>query len=192
MGTMQKERLRPLTVAEQRELTADHEGEQRAGGSGAAGDGAAGGGPGASVRRRAPRAAGYRSSGDGHVPGAAVQPGGAGRAADRGGPRAAADLRRAGPRADRGDRPAPTRPEDGRHRDLVAEHPGADAAPGGAPAAWARRRSGACCTTPAVRTSGRGPGARRARPQRKRKAGVVQVADPQTEEKRGPSTWPTG
>ena len=28
--------------------------------------------------------------------------------------------------------------------------------------------------------------------QRKRKAGVVQVVDPQTEEKRGPSTWPTG
>jgi transposase len=27
---------------------------------------------------------------------------------------------------------------------------------------------------------------------RKRKAGVVQVVDPQTEEKRGPSTWPTG
>lgn len=28
--------------------------------------------------------------------------------------------------------------------------------------------------------------------QRKRKAGVVQVVDPQTEEKRGPSTWRTG
>jgi transposase len=28
--------------------------------------------------------------------------------------------------------------------------------------------------------------------QRKRKAGVVQVTDPQTEEKRGPSTWRTG
>jgi transposase len=28
--------------------------------------------------------------------------------------------------------------------------------------------------------------------QRKRKAGVVQVADPKTEEKRGPSTWRTG
>src|SRR6185436_3389628 len=28
--------------------------------------------------------------------------------------------------------------------------------------------------------------------QRKRKAGVVQVVDPKTEEKRGPSSWPTG
>lgn len=28
--------------------------------------------------------------------------------------------------------------------------------------------------------------------QRKRKAGVVQVVDPRTEEKRGPSTWPIG
>jgi hypothetical protein len=28
--------------------------------------------------------------------------------------------------------------------------------------------------------------------QRKRKAGVVQVVDPKTEEKRGPSTWRTG
>ena len=63
MATMQKERLRPLTMAEQRELKADREGEQRAGGSGAASDGAAGGGRRGRRSRRRPARRGLSESG---------------------------------------------------------------------------------------------------------------------------------
>src|SRR5215211_8902443 len=88
----------------------DHEGEQRAGGPGEASDGRAGGGWRAVVFGRS-LGGGVSESGRGHVPGAAIQSGRAWGAEDRGRARSAADLRRAGPGADRGDGPAVTRSE---------------------------------------------------------------------------------
>ena len=111
-------------------VAGDDEGEQRAGGSGAAGDGAAGGG-----RRRDVLGGDARGRlsepGSGHVSGAAVQPGGAGRARDRGRAWSAADVRRGGAGADRGDGAAATGAEAGRDGDLVAAYAGADRPPGG-------------------------------------------------------------
>src|SRR5687768_12093949 len=114
----------------------DRQGEQRAGGSGAAGHGRAGRGwwrdllgGGAS--------GGVSESASGHVSGAAVQSRGAGGAGDRRRAGTAPDLRRGGAWADRGDGAAAAGAEGGWDGNLVVEHPGADAAAGGAPA---RRR----------------------------------------------------
>src|SRR6188768_3298626 len=83
------------------------EGEQRAGGSCTAGDGAARGGGRGDVRGggASGRLSEHRSS---HVSGAAIQSGRTGRARDRGWAWTAADVRRGGAGADRGDRPATT------------------------------------------------------------------------------------
>src|SRR5215211_6251523 len=113
-------------------VASDGEGEQRAGGSGAAGDGAAGGGRRGDVRGGG-RGGGVSQSGGGDVSGAAVQSGRAGRTRDRSRTWAAADLRRGGAGADRGDRPTATGSESRWHRDLVALDAGADGASGGTP-----------------------------------------------------------
>src|SRR4051812_4526371 len=114
-------------------VEADHEGEQRACGPGDASDGGAGGGWRAVVFGRRP-GGGVAESGRGHVPGAALQSGRAWGAEDRGRARSAADVRRVGPGADRGDGPAVTRSEGRWDGDLVAEHAGADAPTRGAAA----------------------------------------------------------
>src|SRR3954468_24594095 len=88
----------------------DHEGEQRARGLGEASDGSAGGGWRAVVFGSSPGGE-VSESGRGHVPGAAMQGGRAWGAEDRGRARSAADVRRVGPGADRGDGPAVTRSE---------------------------------------------------------------------------------
>ncbi len=111
----------------------DHEGEQRASRPGEASDGAAGGGRGAVVLGSGPSGRLWEPPG-GHLPGAAVQSGGARRAADRGRAWSAVDVRCGGAGQDCGDGAAATGPEDGRDGDLVAEHAGADGAARGAPA----------------------------------------------------------
>jgi hypothetical protein len=142
-------------------VEADHEGEQRARGPGEASDGSAGGGWRAVVFGSSP-GGGVSESGRGHVPGATVQSGRAWGAEDRGRARSSADLRPAGAGADRGDSPAVSRAEGRWDSNLVALDAGANAPARGAPAGG-RRRFGGCCTTRAVRTSGRGRGVRRGR-----------------------------
>src|SRR5215210_6891496 len=110
-----------------------HEGEQRARGPGEASDGIAGGGRRAVVFGSSP-CGGVSESGRGHVPRAAIQSGRAPGAEDRGRARSAADLRRGGAGADRGDGPAVSRSEGRWDSDLVAEHAGANAPSGGAAA----------------------------------------------------------
>src|SRR5215213_10778033 len=99
---------RALAAADDRgaaRVEADREGEQRARGSGEASDGSAGGGWRAVVFGSRP-GGGVSESGRGHVPRTAIQSGRAWGADDRGRARSAADLRRGGPGADRGDGPA--------------------------------------------------------------------------------------
>ena len=190
MVAMQKERLRPLTVEEQRELTSDREGEQRACGSGEASEGAAGGGRRGDVRGGVAR--GWLSEHrGGHVSGAAVQSGRAGRTRDRGSSWAAADVRRGGASADRGDRPAATGSESRWHGDVVALDPGADGASGGAPArgrdddpAGAARRGQFVPADADLVPDGDGP----AEAQGGRGAGGGSADG----RKRGPSSWRTG
>jgi DDE superfamily endonuclease len=114
-------------------VTGARESEQRASRSGAASDGVVGRGWGRDVRGGGPSGR-VSESASGHLPGAAVQSGGAGGAGDRGRAGTAADLRRGGAGADRGDGAAATRSEGGWDGDLVVEHLGADGASGGAPA----------------------------------------------------------
>src|SRR6266704_923293 len=110
----------------------DHEGEQRAAGSGTAGDGAAGGRAGAGLP--AGRAGGWLAErDDGRQPGAAVQSGRAGCPADRGRAWSAIDVRYGGAGPDRGDGPTAAGSSHGWDRDLVAEDAGADVAAGRAP-----------------------------------------------------------
>jgi hypothetical protein len=112
------------------------QGEQRAGGSGAASDGAVGRGWRANVLGGG--ACGWVSERGGRdLPGATVQSGGVGGVSDRERAGTAADLRRGGAGADRGDGAATAGSEGGRDGDLVAEHAGADGPSRGAPA---RRR----------------------------------------------------
>src|SRR5215204_2026628 len=107
-------------------VEADHEGEQRAGGPGEASDGSAGGGWRAVVFGSSP-GGGVSESGRGHIPRAAIQSGRAWGADDRGWARSAADLRRVGPGADRGDGPAVSRSEGRWDRHPVALDAGANA-----------------------------------------------------------------
>jgi hypothetical protein len=96
--------------------------------------GAAGGG-GRRVVRGGGRPGGLCQPGDGDGAGAALQPAGPGGAGDRGGARAAADLRPGGARPNRGDGPdAPAAPA-GWHGQRVAEDRAAALAPGGLVAA---------------------------------------------------------
>src|SRR5215207_2336035 len=114
-------------------VASDREGEQRACGSSEASDGAAGGGRRGDIRGGVARGRLSERRG-GHVSGAALQSGRAGRARDRGWAWAADDLRRGGTGPDRGDRPAAAGSEGRWHRHVVALDPGADGASGGAPA----------------------------------------------------------
>src|SRR5215207_4712278 len=114
-------------------VEADRAGEQRARGPGAASDGRAGGGRRAVVVGRSP-GGGISESGRGHVPGAAVQSGRAWGAEDRGRARSAADVRRGGPGADRGDGPAVAGSEGRWDGHLVALDAGANAPTRGAAA----------------------------------------------------------
>src|SRR5215207_8557369 len=127
---------RALAAADDRgaaRVEADCEGEQRARGSGEASDGSAGGGWRAVVFGSSP-GGGVSESGRGHVPGATVQSGWAWGAEDRGWARSAADLRRIGPGADRGDGAAVSRSEGRWDSNLVIEYVGADGAARGAAA----------------------------------------------------------
>src|SRR5215207_8352037 len=127
---------RALAAADDRgaaRVEADCEGEQRARGSGEASDGSAGGGWGAVVFGSSP-GGGVSESGRGHVPRAAIQPDRARGAEDRGRARSAADVRRGGPGADRGDGPAVSGSEGRRDSDLVALDAGANAPTRGAAA----------------------------------------------------------
>src|SRR3954453_5423779 len=190
----------------------DHEGEQRAAGPGASGGGGAGGGAGAALRGGGTRGR-VAERDDGQQPGAAVQSGRAWGAADRGRAWSAADVRRGRPRPDRGDGAAATGSEGGRDGDLVLEYPGADDTSGGTlggrgddDSAGGGRRgavgpAGAEVGATTIRRVLRDAGSSYQRTrtwcptgtaQRKRKAGVVRVVDPRTEEKRGPSTGRTG
>ena len=189
MATRQHERLRPLTITEQRELRQITKGSSErvdrvrratvllavAGGQ---------------AYSAAARAAGFRS-GDGHVSRTAIQSGGAWGAADRGGRgrRRTYDAGGAGP--DRGHRPAVSRPEGRWDGDLVAHHPGANAAARGAPAcgrnddsAGAARR-GQFVSADADLVSDRDGAA-----QAQSRSGAGGRSE--DGRKRGPSTWRTG
>src|SRR5215212_7070979 len=181
--------LAPADAGGAARVAGDHEGKQRASRSGQTSDGGAGRGWGRDVLGGGASDR-LSESTSRHLPGAAVQSGRAGVAGDRGRSWSAADLRRAGPRADRSNRAAATGSEGGWDGDLVAEHLGADDPPRGAAA------GGATTIRRVLRDAGSSYQRTRTwcptgTAQRKRKAGVVRVVDPRTEGKRGPSTWRT-
>src|SRR5215217_2720039 len=125
--------LAPADAGGAARVAGDHEGKQRASRSGQTSDGGAGRGWGRDVLGGGASDR-LSESTSRHLPGAAVQSGRAGVAGDRGRSWSAADLRRAGPRADRSNRAAATGSEGGWDGDLVAEHLGADDPPRGAAA----------------------------------------------------------